>query len=62
MRDHLQKSAEQDEMYMVSDMITNFYKSIVYINQTEFPKCIFSSNDFQMIFMTDYRMNRHVMK
>lgn len=33
---------------MVSDMLTNFYKSIVYINQTEFPKCIVSSNGIKL--------------
>lgn len=28
--------------HIVSDMLTNFYKSFVFINQTEFPKYVLS--------------------
>lgn len=44
LNDFKQASQQNQEMLIVSDMITNFYKLFVYINRAQFPRCIQRAN------------------
>lgn len=43
-----QESKKKEEMHIVSDMLSNFYKAFVYINREEFSTCIQNNNKVKL--------------
>jgi hypothetical protein len=37
--DHLEKTAKKEEMFVVCDMLVNFYKAFVFVNKEHFSSC-----------------------